>query len=189
MRDPSRELLMPQVADLMTAESTDWGALECIVVGGGPGGFTSLRIAGAIAKGVATAHGLELRAASSLALLAATAAIGVGTCVATLDAMRGEVYAARFSINAEGILAAEGIAERWPAGTIAERLPAGAVHFGFGASEGNNRVPHATGAGVLRRSGLAPLVDLASWEPDYGRLAEAQVKWEADHGRPLTSSA
>jgi tRNA threonylcarbamoyladenosine biosynthesis protein TsaB len=28
-------------------------------------------------------------------------------------------------------------------------------------------------------------VDLASWEPDYGRLAEAQVRWEAAHGRPL----
>jgi len=30
-----------------------------------------------------------------------------------------------------------------------------------------------------------PPVDLASWEPDYGRLAEAQVRWEAAHGRPL----
>jgi tRNA threonylcarbamoyladenosine biosynthesis protein TsaB len=28
-------------------------------------------------------------------------------------------------------------------------------------------------------------VDLASWEPSYGRLAEAQVRWEAAHGRPL----
>jgi tRNA threonylcarbamoyladenosine biosynthesis protein TsaB len=28
-------------------------------------------------------------------------------------------------------------------------------------------------------------VDLASWEPDYGRLAEAQVRWEAAHGRSL----
>jgi tRNA threonylcarbamoyladenosine biosynthesis protein TsaB len=28
-------------------------------------------------------------------------------------------------------------------------------------------------------------VDLERWEPSYGRLAEAQVKWEAAHGRPL----
>jgi tRNA threonylcarbamoyladenosine biosynthesis protein TsaB len=28
-------------------------------------------------------------------------------------------------------------------------------------------------------------VDRARWEPAYGRLAEAQVKWEAAHGRPL----
>ena len=31
-------------------------------------------------------------------------------------------------------------------------------------------------------------VDLARWEPSYGRLAEAQVKWEAAHGRPLASA-
>jgi tRNA threonylcarbamoyladenosine biosynthesis protein TsaB len=27
--------------------------------------------------------------------------------------------------------------------------------------------------------------DIASWEPAYGRLAEAQVRWESAHGRPL----
>src|SRR5665213_3504896 len=30
-------------------------------------------------------------------------------------------------------------------------------------------------------------VALDSWEPVYGRLAEAQVKWEAVHGRPLSA--
>jgi tRNA threonylcarbamoyladenosine biosynthesis protein TsaB len=30
-------------------------------------------------------------------------------------------------------------------------------------------------------------VDLATWEPAYGRLAEAQVKWEREHGRALPS--
>ena len=30
-------------------------------------------------------------------------------------------------------------------------------------------------------------VDIERWEPAYGRLAEAQVKWEAAHGRPLQS--
>jgi tRNA threonylcarbamoyladenosine biosynthesis protein TsaB len=30
-------------------------------------------------------------------------------------------------------------------------------------------------------------VALATWEPAYGRLAEAQVKWEAAHGRPLAA--
>jgi tRNA threonylcarbamoyladenosine biosynthesis protein TsaB len=28
-------------------------------------------------------------------------------------------------------------------------------------------------------------VSLDGWEPEYGRLAEAQVKWEAEHGREL----
>ena len=30
-------------------------------------------------------------------------------------------------------------------------------------------------------------VPLDRWEPEYGRLAEAQVKWEASHGAPLPS--
>ena len=26
---------------------------------------------------------------------------------------------------------------------------------------------------------------MTTWEPDYGRKAEAQVRWEAAHGREL----
>ena len=37
---------------------------------------------------------------------------------------------------------------------------------------------------LLNASGA---VDLARWEPSYGRLAEAQVKWEAAHGRALST--
>ena len=33
----------------------------------------------------------------------------------------------------------------------------------------------------------AAAAELAAWEPSYGRLAEAQVKWEAEHGRPLVA--
>jgi len=30
-------------------------------------------------------------------------------------------------------------------------------------------------------------VDVGRWEPSYGRLAEAQVRWESAHGRPLSA--
>jgi tRNA threonylcarbamoyladenosine biosynthesis protein TsaB len=46
--------------------------------------------------------------------------------------------------------------------------------------------PHARGVAPILESIIeSGPVDLASWEPDYGRLAEAQVRWEAAHGRPL----
>ncbi|MGH9885001.1 MAG: hypothetical protein ACREBE_05715, partial [bacterium] len=47
-------------------------------------------------------------------------------------------------------------------------------------------IPHARAVARLE-STLAQLgpVDIGTWEPAYGRLAEAQVKWEAAHGRPL----
>jgi tRNA threonylcarbamoyladenosine biosynthesis protein TsaB len=50
---------------------------------------------------------------------------------------------------------------------------------------------HATTprAGAVARLGVmlaaSPEADLATWEPAYGRQAEAQVKWEAMHGRAL----
>ncbi len=48
--------------------------------------------------------------------------------------------------------------------------------------------PHARGVApildLIIRDGP---VDLASWEPDYGSLAEAQVRWEAAHGKKLTT--
>ena len=67
----------------------------------------------------------------------------------------------------------------------AESLGARAV----GPAEGEPLWPHARGAAVLASAldGASP-VDLASWEPQYGRLAEAQVRWEREHGRPLSEA-
>ena len=47
-------------------------------------------------------------------------------------------------------------------------------------------VPHARAVAHVTKliASTAP-ADLALWEPQYGRLAEAQVKWEADNGRLL----
>jgi tRNA threonylcarbamoyladenosine biosynthesis protein TsaB len=50
--------------------------------------------------------------------------------------------------------------------------------------------PHARGVAVLLDQILASgPVSIDTWEPDYGRLAEAQVRWEAAHGRPLGAGA
>ena len=49
--------------------------------------------------------------------------------------------------------------------------------------------PHARGALVVAGAWDAlPSLALDAWEPTYGRLAEAQVKWEAAHGRALPAS-
>ena len=48
-------------------------------------------------------------------------------------------------------------------------------------------MPHARGAARVAAllDGDARRPIWRRWEPAYGRLAEAQVKWEAAHGRPL----
>ena len=46
--------------------------------------------------------------------------------------------------------------------------------------------PHARGvARLIGETSVLRVVDRAGWEPSYGRLAEAQARWEQAHGRPL----
>lgn len=185
MRDPQHERLMPAVADALGAHGMrEVGRIVC---GAGPGSFTSLRIAASIAKGLAVASGKPLFAVSSLALLVSGAAdetLG-GRWLCLLDAMRGESFAQAFEIDpSSGIIemSAVRVVRDEEIGELARSLRARTI----GPGREVDAAPHARG--VLRLAGHASLrtpVDLASWEPDYGRLAEAQVRWEAAHGRAL----
>jgi tRNA threonylcarbamoyladenosine biosynthesis protein TsaB len=188
MRGEREERLMPAVADALAAAGVAPNAIDRVVCGAGPGSFTSLRIAGAIAKGLAFASGAPLFAVSSLLLVVAGAhpELAPGRYVAAVDAMRGDVFAAAFSVTDAAILAES------PTTILAKAELDGfarehAAHV-VGPGESIPVVPHARGVAVLGgRVAWPDAVDLASWEPDYGRLAEAQVRWEAAHGRALSA--
>lgn len=200
MRGEHEERLMPAVAAVLAdaaekagragqGEGAAWPRVDRIVCGAGPGSFTSLRIAGSIAKGLATGWNIPLYAVSSLALMLAAAepALPAGCYVAALDALRGEAYVAAYSVESDGrivSLASERRVSHDELTAYAESLDALLV----GPGQALDFAPDARG--VLR---LAPgifeagPVDAGSWEPAYGRLAEAQVRWEAVHGVPLRS--
>jgi tRNA threonylcarbamoyladenosine biosynthesis protein TsaB len=190
MRGREHEALMPAVAALLVDAGIGARGVEQVVCGAGPGAFTSLRIAGGIAKGLALSLAVPLRGLSSLALLAAARPLPAGRYLAVLDAMRAECYVQRFAIAGDGAVAEEGAMALVPAGEVPRTAgAAGAVAIGPGQG-GEWRIdPHAAGAvrltNMIARSDAA---DLASWEPTYGRRAEAQVKWEAEHGRPLAAT-
>ncbi len=179
MRGRDQERLMPAVAECVERLPGGIGAIQRVVCGAGPGSFTSLRIAASIAKGICHARGIPLFAVSSLALVVAAAAKSRGRYLVALDAMRGESFAALIDVADDGSIPVAVPIRIVPRTALAEE----AARAGAEVLDG---VPRVTGVARMLDSivGSGP-VDLAAWEPDYGRAAEAQVKWEAAHGRPL----
>ena len=186
MRGVDEERLMPAVANALAEAGVAPNAIDRIACGEGPGSFTSLRIAGAIAKGLALTANAPLYPVSSLLLIVAGTELAPGRYVAVLDAMRGDMFACVFSVTDSAIVAES------PTTIVARTVFAGFArdHAArpVGPAESLAVAPHARG--VAKLGSLVPwaaTADLATWEPSYGRLAEAQVKWEAAHGRALTA--
>ncbi|HXY32154.1 MAG TPA: tRNA (adenosine(37)-N6)-threonylcarbamoyltransferase complex dimerization subunit type 1 TsaB [Gemmatimonadaceae bacterium] len=178
------ERLLPAVAELLAVAAVPIDELEGVVCGGGPGGFTGLRMGASIAKGICLARGLPLASVSSLALIVASVDLPPGRYVALLDALRGDVFAAVFETSAGRVepLAPSRLAARAEANALAAQLGARLI----GPDEELAAAPRAAGVARLTTGGAAPVVvSLDSWEPDYGRMAEAQARWEKAHGRPL----
>ncbi len=187
MRGEREERLMPAISAMLAEAGKEASALEAIVCGGGPGSFTSLRIAASIGKGLAVALDRPLYAVPSLLLIAAGTVPGLaaGRYAVLLDAMRGDLYAAIAEVDPTGGVRLESATEIIPsAGAMEYARAAGATPIGPGIGAGI--FPHARGAARVLAAGGARPVDVDLWEPDYGRLAEAQVRWEAAHGRALT---
>jgi tRNA threonylcarbamoyladenosine biosynthesis protein TsaB len=189
MRGHDRERLMPAVADALRSAGTSFHGVQRVMCGSGPGSFTSLRIAASIAKGVAVGRSVPLFAVSSLALIVAGNVTdgprGARRYLAVQDALRGECFVAVFEHH-EGA-----VRQLAPARLIAtdqlESVAAASEARVVGPELRENWLPHARGAALLLDEIIASgPVDLGSWEPVYGRLPEAQVKWEAAHGRSLT---
>lgn len=188
LRSATEERLLPAIADAMAAAGARADDLTAIVCGAGPGSFTGLRIAAAAAKGIAMARDIPIFTVPSLALaVAADAAAGDGRHVVVLDAMRDERFVQLVTVEAGAIASVEP-AILLPRAAVAALAAASGARI-VGPGEPTMRWPHARGAArLLELARAAGPVDLASWQPDYGRKAEAQVKWEAAHGRALPSA-
>lgn len=188
MKDAEHERLMPAVASVLEQAGKTVQELGRVVCGAGPGSFTSLRIAGSIAKGIAAGAGIPLYAVPSMALIVGGTSLGMGRYLAAVDALRGEFYVGLYHRSASGEVLELERARLVPADTIdalareydARVVSPSALPDAIAASPRASAVTRLNG--WLDATGP---VDLASWEPQYGRLAEAQVKWEAAHGRPL----
>jgi len=97
------ELLAPSVRWVLDQAAVEPSSLAGIAVGTGPGLFTGLRVGVASAKALAQAWKLPMVAVPSLDLVAYAHRHAARTICATIDARRGEVFAALYRHAPAGI--------------------------------------------------------------------------------------
>ena len=196
--------VVPLVHEVLELAKLDLGQIHGVVVGDGPGSFTGLRIGWAASKALVQERQLPLVAIPSL--LAAAHGAGVNTVAACYDALRGQVFGAIYAFEADkvAVLVDAGVC------TISELAAAGGrpapiLAVGDGAQRYREDVLAWTGREPVALDALPPLagsllallsydgphraIGASTAEPTYGRPAEAQVKWEARHGRALPHSS
>jgi tRNA threonylcarbamoyladenosine biosynthesis protein TsaB len=124
---------------------------------------------------------------SSLVLLIAGAELAQanGRWLTLLDAMRGESFTQLIDVTAAGAISEASelrVVREEEIATLARTMHARTA----GPGRELDASPHARGvARLAAHPSLRSPVDVELWEPDYGRLAEAQVRWETAHGRSL----
>ena len=98
---PGPDAILAGVRGLLAEAGLDFADLDAVACGRGPGAFTGVRLAVALAQGLALGTGCRLIAVSELAALAwrAHRAHGWERVLACLDARQGEVYWAAYACD------------------------------------------------------------------------------------------
>ena len=194
--------LLPMVGDLLAEAGIALKEVDTLAIADGPGSFTGLRVGAAVAKALARTHpALAVWSASTLMVRAAGASPphGARVLVAT-SALRGELYAASYrldlprrveTLSPPALATPESLHGEAPDLVVAD-APEKIVdrlgdQFAVPLVRGAASLPSAIALLTLVDvdGGATRIVDLDGWEPQYGRPAEAQVRWESAHGREL----
>jgi tRNA threonylcarbamoyladenosine biosynthesis protein TsaB len=174
------ELALPWAEQLLAESGTVRSQIDAVAVGRGPGAFTGVRLAIALAQGIALALDRPIVPVSTLAALALRSAGPIGTPVlASIDARMGEIYAGRFMRCAEGLQA---LGDEWLGRPDAYELPDEhavwrGVGTGFAAQEATlrrrlaERLVEVDDAALPRAGGVVTLAAHAfargeTWAPE-----------------------
>lgn len=192
VRATHSETVLDEVDRMLSRAGAAPGDIGAVVVGGGPGSFTGVRIAAALAKGLCHAGDLPLYAYSSLRVVAATA--GRPRACTMFDARRGEVYVAAYEGGGRSPAAlGPAVLPVEDALDAVERLGKGGAGAWSFAGEGALRFADTVEArggevlpahlGIPRASALLWLArgtpdgrveDPRTWEPAYVRASGAE---------------
>ena len=128
------ELILGMVSELLDRAGVTLSSLDAIAFGRGPGSFTGVRIATAVAQGLGFAAELPLVPVSSLGALALAAGRRhrVDSVLAAFDARMGEVYWGAF--DTRDSITAVPTGEEWA--SPPDEVPIPAEGDWFGAGEG-----------------------------------------------------
>ncbi len=194
--------LVPMIEAVLARAGIELAALSGVVIGDGPGSFTGLRIGASVAKALVDSRGMELWTAPSLMAMARAASSDPGAAVLPIaDALRGDLYSGLYRFDPDRVVTLRHAAARRP-DAITSTFPVPDVMVGEAPETALHTLLAWAGCPMAPPSsrGAAALLDLialpggarrippsevSGWEPEYGRPAEAQAKWEQTHGRPL----
>lgn len=200
--------LLPGVVGALQMTGAGLADVTRVLCSDGPGSFTGLRIGFATVQGIVRGNEAVTVGTLPSLLASAWAAIawaGGRRAAAVYDALRGDVFGAVYEIGAErvtvvvapSLLPLDELVRRTPAppdivvgdaGVLAGDL---AVRWtGRPAASGPLVGPRAAALIALDGvpGGIREVADVFAFEPDYGRPAEAQTRWERTHGRAMPDS-
>ncbi len=100
------ELILPMIDEVLAEAGIGLDALDALAYSCGPGAFTGVRIAAAVAQGLALGAELPVVAISSLQALAqgAQRVHGARAVLASFDARMQEIYAGAYQLDADGLM-------------------------------------------------------------------------------------
>lgn len=155
------ELALPWADDLLREAGVRRNEIDAIAVGRGPGAFTGVRLAIAVAQGIALALDRPVVPVSTLATLALQA--NAPRVLAAIDARMGEVYVAAFARAGDDVAAIDRERVARPDEVV---LPGASndwvgIGTGFAAVEGTLQRAHAARFTHIDATGLPHAADVA----------------------------
>jgi tRNA threonylcarbamoyladenosine biosynthesis protein TsaB len=155
-------LVLPMADALLAEAGIGKRQLDGIAVGRGPGAFTGIRLAIAVAQGLGVALDRPLLPVSTLASLAMGLRAQALPILALIDARMGEVYAGAFAPDADGLVTPIGDeAVLAPDRVVAPGAAFVGIGTGFGAFPQALQVRFGGTLRESRRDALPHAADLA----------------------------
>lgn len=197
------ERLLSSIDHMLSLAGWRKDEIEAIAVAIGPGSFTGLRIGLSAAKGMAMGLGIPVAGVSSLKSLAQNGAGFDGTVVPLIDAKRGELFAAAWTVAAAGRMKRvvdEFVAAPDQVIRILKSIKGDLLLVGDGAlayeqalkkglgrrahvAQGARGLAQAVNLAILASPGLSRGTgdDLAALAPEYVRVSDAEIGFMVRH--------